>query len=320
MRTLRVDTSWCGEHGIGRYSREVLSRLKTSWNPLKVLGNPGSIPNLFFPRIAKSSDLIYSPGYNAGLAGATQVVTVHDLIHLETDKYRYRAYYDHVVRPAIVKARIVFTVSQTSRIAIESWVDDSRVDVIVTGNGCSDEFSCERSMRDGSSYLVYVGNDKKHKNFDVLLRTIAYMRELELVAVMPDHARAAARAFELGISERVRFVSGLPDANLCDLYRGAIATVMPSTIEGFGLPAVESLASGTPVVYWAGCASIAEIVGTAGIGVQSSSDVAEWAQAIETLRVTDIGFDPQSIKSLYSWDKVAGIIDTTLRSKLSEYV
>ena len=79
-------------------------------------------------------------------------------------------------------------------------------------------------------------------------------------------------------------VSGLPDSELAVLYRGAAATVLPSLVEGFGLPAAESISSGTPVIYYAGCRSVAEIVRDSGIPVHERSNPDAWVVALEAAR------------------------------------
>src|SRR5205085_8388039 len=99
--------------------------------------------------------------------------------------------------------------------------------VVVTPNGVDERFfSPARDSLPAARYFLFVGNDKPHKNLAVAIE-------------------AAARAgIDLATAGVTRFVS---DDELVALYRGAIALVIPSAEEGFGLPAAEAMACGTPV-------------------------------------------------------------------------
>ena len=84
-----------------------------------------------------------------------------------------------------------------------------------------------------------------------------------------------------GVSDRTYYIDGASDEELASWYRGAEATIVPSKLEGFGLPALESLSSGTPVIYWAGCRSVAEICGTDGLAVEDADCVDGWLDAVQ---------------------------------------
>ena len=161
----------------------------------------------------------------------------------------------------------MLTVSETSARALRSWVNDDDVEIVNAGNGCSDAFHPRAgALQQSDPYVLFVGNGRAHKNLDVVLDALVSARDVRLVAVVPEReiADLETRAAQRLVDARVRWVSGVDDERLADLYRGAAATVMPSTLEGFGLPALESVRCGTPVVYWAGCESVAEIVGHRG--------------------------------------------------------
>jgi glycosyltransferase involved in cell wall biosynthesis len=324
--SLYVDTRWSGLHGIGRVADEVVPRLTAQWRPL-----PSRKVNPWSPLDALNSgrwglgsdDLIYNPGYNAGLTRARQLLTVHDLIHLhdssESSRAK-RAYYQRVVAPAIKKCGVVLTVSETSRAGIARWLDTD-VDVVVVGNGCSEVFThvpeghaSELGERSG---LLYVGSMKPHKNLDVVWRALALRPHLRLTAVVPDTDALHAALAPYGITDQVTVRSGLSDAELAVLYRSSEALVMPSTLEGFGLPAVEAIATGTPVIYWEGCDSVAEIASGCGIAVADSHDAANWADACD--RVTEIPAPRPSPQwwARYSWDQVAANVSATI-ARVSE--
>lgn len=313
-----ADTRWSGVHGIGRYASEVLSRLSVEWSPLDVGGKPSDPQDFLRVRRTPAGETIYSPGYNGFLARSPQVVTVHDLIHLHPTTNRravYLAHYSAVLRPIIRRNRLVLTVSETSKRAIEEWVDDDRVQVVNAGNGLSEAFHPGGSptAEDSAPYFLYVGNLRAHKNVDVVFRALARVPEAKLIVVMSDREGAERRATELGVADRVEVRSGLTDPELADLYRGAVATVFPSLVEGFGLPAVESIACGTPVIFWEGCESIAEISRGQGLPVSDAYDDLEWTSAL-TSALAERPRASMPIAS-YNWSETAKVVSQTLAER-----
>ena len=182
---LYVDQRWSGNHGIGRFSYEVCSRLPYAYEWLTDDGSPVSPFDVMTPARLRltSKDTVYSPGYNAGISRATQLVTLHDLIHLEGRGARsvfQRAYYERVVRPTVERAGSVFTVSNTSARVIQDWLTNKDVHVVNVGNGCSEVFTPEGDLPlEPRPYFLYVGNLKSHKNFDVVLRALQNPSEIQ---------------------------------------------------------------------------------------------------------------------------------------------
>lgn len=315
--TVLVDDRYRGTHGIGRYAAEVLPRLTPQWESLGLSGSPHSPLDAFrgVGPAAAADALVYSPGYGALVRARRQLLTLHDLIQLRTPgpgRVKFAAYYAGPVRSVVRRAGIVLTVSETSARALRSWVRDDDVEIVNAGNGCSAAFQPrEGAQQQLDPYILFVGNGRAHKNLDVILDALAIARDLRLVAVVParEIPELQARAARRGVDARVRWLSGLDDESLADLYRGAAATAMPSMLEGFGLPALESIRCGTPVVYWAGCESVAEIVAERGHAVASADDVQEWAAALIASTTTARRVDPPGG---YDWDRTARIISQTI--------
>lgn len=315
--TVLVDDRYRGAHGIGRYAAEVLPRLTLPWEPLHLGGTPFSAVDAFrsVGAAAAPDALVYSPGYGALLRARRQLLTLHDLIQLSSPglgRWKFAAYYSGPVRDVVRRAGVVLTVSETSARALRSWVHDDDVEIVNAGNGCSDSFRPRAGeLHQSDPYVLFVGNGRAHKNLDVVLDALASAPDVRLVAVVPQReiTDLEARTTHRGVATRVRWVSGVDDESLADLYRGASATVMPSTLEGFGLPALESIRCGTPVVYWAGCESVAEIVGDRGHAVTSSGDAQEWAHALtEAVAARRRVSPPEG----YDWNRTAGIISETI--------
>lgn len=319
MSGLYVDDRYRGDHGIGRYAQEVLPRLRPEWQPLGLDGSPHA-PLDAFRRLALDRDaLVYSPGYGALVAAPRQVLTIHDLIHLRLPwpgRAKFAAYYAGPVRHAVRKAGVVLTVSETSAREIVEWVRDDAVRVVNAGNGCSAAFRPDGSATEAADpYTVFVGNTRRHKNLEVVLRALAGAPGVRLVAVVPEaeaadvRARASARA----VADRVTVLHGIDDQALADLYRGAAATVMPSVLEGFGLPALESVACGVPVIHWRGCEAVAEIVGDRGWALDDAHDVDEWASALTTAAGERRRVAPP-VAGAYDWARTAEIVSGVLEA------
>lgn len=310
--TVLVDTRWDGLHGIARYAREVTSRLATPWQPLGLPGPPSS-PRSAFARVPRGP--LYSPGYNAFLRHDPQILTVHDLIHLGTawpGRAKYLAFYNAIIRPAIRRTGVVLTVSETSSAALADWLGP-RVEIVNGGLGSSPAFHPGVLPAEATDpYLMYVGNLRAHKNVDVVFDALVGVPDARLRMLIPasEHEEAHVRTAARGIQDRVTLLAGLSDDDLARQYRGAAATVMPSTLEGFGLPALESIMTGTPVLYWAGCAAVAETAEGRGAPAARADDADDWAVLIENALTHPSRVDPP--RDTYDWNSTAAKVDQVL--------
>jgi glycosyltransferase involved in cell wall biosynthesis len=317
-RRVFVDDRYRGQHGIGRYAHEVLGRLGLPWSPLGLAGRVSSPTDVatMLPRTVRDG-IVYSPGFGALLAAPRQLLTVMDFIHLESEWPRRainRVYYNAAVRRQVRRCGAVVTISETSAIAIRHWLGDDSVAVVNAGVGCGDDFRPEgRAATGDSGYILYVGNLRRHKNLGVILRAMDEAKDVTLKAVLPvqEHAEAMRLFGELGLTKRVRLMHGIDDAELAREYRGASATVMPSLNEGFGLPALESICCGTPVIYWRGCNVVGETVGDSGWAISEAANAEEWAAAIVRACETNSRILPPD-QGLFSWERTAKIVTSTL--------
>ena len=196
-------------------------------------------------------DLFHAPHYVVPFTSVPVIVTIHDLIHLTQPPSNPLApFYARVMLGrAVRKARRVLTVSEASKRAIVETLLVAPNDVVVTPNGIDDRFfeRAAGSEQRAADYFLFVGNDKPHKNLSV---------------ARDASERAHVRLVVAGSSN---FVS---DDELVALYRGAIALVMPSAEEGFGLPAAEAMACGTPVIT-SRAAALVEVTGDAALHVDA---------------------------------------------------
>jgi glycosyltransferase involved in cell wall biosynthesis len=241
------------------------------------------------------------------------VVTVHDLSFERYPKLmgaRDRFFFGTMVPRSVRRADRVFAVSeQTKRDLIERYDVDERK-VVVTPNGVDETFSPEGPPpRNGRPYLLFVGALQARKDPLVAIEALSLADpDLGLVLVGPDKGAAAeARrsVASLGLNGRVEFAGHVEKQELAALYRGAEALVFPSRYEGFGLPVLEAMASGTPVVATS-AGAIPEVAGDAAVLVGPGDPVA-LADGIERAlaerdRLVRAGLERAR---LYSWTTTA---------------
>lgn len=315
-----VDARWIGSHGIGRFAAEVIRRLpdvdlmNDATSPLSVV-DPA---RLWWRCRQRPESVFFSPGFNPPLGRKGRFIfTLHDLIHVDVPAESSTAkslYYRCVVKPACHRAAAVLTVSEFSRRRIAAWsgMDPERVQVV--GNGVGPEYHPGVAPRHvGYPYLLYVGNQKPHKNIDGLLKAFTRARlpgDLRLVVSGRLTGAYRALATQLGISERVVDGGFIPEEELPGWYRGARALIMPSHYEGFGLPALEAMASGTPVVV-SGTTALPEVVGEAAV-VADSTEADAIAAAIERAYHPELAAalakaGPQRARQ-FRWEAVAAAV------------
>ena len=227
------------------------------------------------------------------------VVTVHDL-SFERDptvmSTRHRAIFRRAVPAAVRRAARVLTVSERSkRDLVELYsVDPDRI--VVTPNGIDPAFAPGDAS--GDSYLLLVGAVQRRKN-PLAAADAAAELGMRLVVAGPSRDPALARELERRGAD-VRGYVGKDE--LADLYRGAAALVMPSRYEGFGLPVVEAMASGTPVVA-APDAALREVADDAAVFVEPENLAAGVRRALaERERLVAAGL--QRARD-FSWDETA---------------
>jgi glycosyltransferase involved in cell wall biosynthesis len=317
---LYVDTRWSGHRGITRYANEVGSRLTTPRQTWTSHIGPTSPLDVFAPARLRLTryDVLYSPGFSAGLARCRQLITLHDLTHLGEHDPRSsinRVFYERVIKPSIRRAGHVMTVSQTSKEAIDAWLRDDSVDIHVTGEGTRPEFTPDGPAAEQQRpYFLYVGNMREHKNPGIFLKALTGLPDHGGVMVSSDAGLAQAMVQRYGLDSRVSVLTGIGDAELARMYRGAKALVIPSLSEGFGLPALEALRSHCPVVYYAGCGSLAEICGPGEGRVESSSDAAAWRTAM--VSVGPPTAEQLGLTQFQTWENAARVVDDVLNTML----
>ena len=179
------------------------------------------------------------------------VVTVHDLIDLEFPQYAKRKvgpYWRHVVGPVLRGARAVITDDDATVELLERYVrvDPARVRVIPLGVDAPEPLP--EPLVGERPYLFYAGNHRPHKDLATLVAAWASLPDRDAVdLVLTGDEEPALRRYRHAQGE-LAFAGVVDERDLWRLYRGAAAYVHPALREGFGLPVLEALRAGTPVI------------------------------------------------------------------------
>jgi glycosyltransferase involved in cell wall biosynthesis len=319
MAEILYDARWFGNHGIGRFAAE-LHKLLPALVPFHTRRRPSHpLDPLLLGLELRSANprLFFTPGYNSpvGWSGSF-IFTLHDLNHIcvttEGPSALKRAYYPLVIKPACHRAKFVLTVSEYSRREIATWAKMDEERIINVGNGVGPPFTpTGRRYDPGYAYLLYAGSKKPHKNLPRLLQAYAISGVRSdarlLFSGRPDK-RLLAESERLGLGDDVRFADFPSTDLLAEAYRGAVGFLFPSLYEGFGLPPLEAMACGVPVLTSNVC-SLPEVMGDAAILV-NPVEVEEIAEGIRRL-VQDSTLRLQLCEkglrraSRFTWEKTA---------------
>ncbi len=260
-----------------------------------------------------------------------QVITVHDLTFvrfpqtLPTWKARYLRW---ITRRSVQRAARVIAVSESTRQDVLQWLGLPPERVVTVHNGVEARFrplpqdrvaAWRREHGLPERFVLYLGTLQPRKNLELLVRAFARWREQA-----PPAARdvklvlAGARGWyydylfalveRLGLREHVLFPGYVPADALPYWYNAATLFAYPSVYEGFGLPVLEAMACGTPVLA-ARASSLPEVVGDAGL-LLPPKDVAAWADALGQLlddpdRRHHLSQTAQERARAFSWERTA---------------
>ncbi len=203
----------------------------------------------------------------------------------------------------LTRAKFVATVSETSKKELESLLPDS--DIRVVYNGISEDFYRIKS-KPTKKQLVYIGRYEAYKNVETLISAVKDLPDYRLVCI-----GAISETTKLRLAaDRIKFVGPVDDVKYKVILSESHALVMPSRSEGFGLPVVEAMAAGLPVV----CSDLPvfhEIGGDSLLYVPSD-DVASYVLAVRELEQSE--FRKKKVREArararrLSWDKSADVL------------
>jgi glycosyltransferase involved in cell wall biosynthesis len=308
---------------------------------------------LFLPRILAQAnlDLMHFPHFNVPLLyRGPFVVTIHDLIitHFATRRattlgpltYAIKqAGYRQVITKAAKRAKRVLTVSKYSKRELVETFHLPPDRVVVTYEGADHAHRLSVPKAQGvlrafgitKPYLLYVGNTYPHKNLERFLHGYRrYRRErpdafdLVLVGKRDYFSRRLEREVEhLGLSGNVRFTGYVQDDELPALYQNAEWYVFPSLYEGFGLPPLEAMSYGLPVLS-SNATCLPEILGDAAVYFSPHTSASiTLKHAHDRDRQTALRTQGRAWVQRYSWEwmarKTLDVYEAVLRSLPSRH-
>jgi glycosyltransferase involved in cell wall biosynthesis len=316
---LVVDDRWLHSGGIGRYSNEILKRLPSMGVEISYLGAKFPIKDPLSPiklgtMLRKvSADVFWSPGFMpAAFPGIPSVITIHDLIHLSFGSRAQILYYNQIIKPLALKAQFIITVSEYSKTEISAWLNCPDEKIVAIPHGLDSTFCSEGDKFSiGRPYLLYVGNYRIYKNLNRLIEGYArsgVSKDYDLVFTGPFDDNLNSVATACGVSDRIKFLGGVEESRIASVYRGSSGLIFISLMEGFGLPAIEAMGCGVPVLC-SKTSGLGEITGDAALKICPTS-IQQIADGIKIL-VSDTnirqilnskGYEQSRI---FSWDNSA---------------
>jgi glycosyltransferase involved in cell wall biosynthesis len=323
--------------GVERVARELAARLPALRPDRYVVIRPRprlahraghAWEQLALPLLARRADLLYCPANLAPLASRRNAVVIHDLAALAHPEWYGRTYaaWQGVVLPAVARrARLVLTVSRFARDEIVERLGVPAASVAVVPNGVSGAFSpstdpgpAREALGLVRPYVLALATRSARKNIAVLGEAAAALRPLGIELVTAGGGRGYLRGGELPPGRALGYV---PERLLPGLYAGALALAMPSLYEGFGLPCLEAMACGTPVVA-ADRAALPETCGGAAL-LADPGDPEAFAAALlraatdesERARRTAAGRDRAAG---FTWQRTAQLTDAALAAAVAK--
>lgn len=288
----------------------------------------------FFPENIKAEkvDIYHVPQNGIGLNTETtcaKVVTIHDLIPYIMPETVGRGYLVKFLKemPYIMEAASgILTVSEFSKRDILRFFPMDESKICVTPLAADKKYKpmnkekarlyIKEKYKVNNPFLLYVGGFSERKNVRMLINSFARLvphmdKEYNLVIVgsYRDESQSLVKlVHELNMDRYIKFTGFAPDEDLSIYYNACEVFVYPSTYEGFGLPPLEAMSCGTPVIT-SNTTSIPEVVGDSGILINPYSDD-ELQKSMELILESDILRKELIVKSLersreFSWRKTA---------------
>jgi len=285
---------------------------------------------LVLPRLCHGLgvDLFHAPAYVASaLTAVPTVLTLYDLDaleHPEICKADNRWHYRFAIPAGARRANRVLVPSATTRREVARHLPDVYRRTVVVPLGVPPRFATPDETdaevvaryRLPDEYVLWVGNIEPKKNVEVLIRALHTIQargervpHLVLAGDLSWGTQSVIQQFlASGLQSRVTFLGAVPDADLPAIYRGASLFCFPSLTEGFGLPPLEAMAAGVPVII-SDAEALVDISGKAAT-IVPATDAEGWAAAIQTLLAdTDLRRNRiamgRSRAAEYTWQRCA---------------
>ena len=180
----------------------------------------------------------------------SQFITIHDLSFMKNPKWFSKKYYYfyRILTPIVAKKALhIFTVSNFSKKEIKKYLNIKENKISVIYNAVSEKFNNKTSLSEKKDYILAVSSIEPRKNFERLLAATKLLDNATKLLVVGSTHKVFGNV-HLEQNNRVEFLGYVSDDELKKYYSNALLFIYPSIYEGFGLPPLEAMASGCPVV------------------------------------------------------------------------
>lgn len=303
----------------GRENCTVVECTYGSFSPKELLRFPVKEVN--------TCDVFYTPNFNIPMGIRIPIYcTIHDIVFFDTEHFGstlHRAALKWYVRRALRIAKGVFTVSQFSRQRIQDYFHTQR-DIQVLCNGLSQElleYKASHPVVQQRAGIVYLGNIKRYKGIHILWQ--AYQKLMDEGGNVPPLTIIGRFDFRtkddeilqtvLANKDKVRLVTDATNQQVYDILAHAVCLVSPSLYEGFGIPPLEAMSLGTPVIL-SDIPVYQEIYGKYPVTFFEAGNADELCRMLRTLPSSPIDVD-ELIASTYTYGKTAKKIMQALAGK-----
>ena len=285
---------------------------------------------------ARRIDLFHAPSFVAPLmTPCKMIMTIHDLNHLVLPQFYtpfHQVYYRVFVRSCIERSTYILTVSKFSKQEIVRTLSLDPTKIFVTYNGVSNFYKPVTDLQElayvreiyelPEAFILCVSNNKPHKNVHQLVRAYCQSKvQLPLVLASPVDTALLRLAESFNKKHMIYFSKFIAEEHLPAIYSMTNLFVYPSTYEGFGLPPLEAICCGAPVVV-ARSSSLPEVVGERAI-FANPYDHLDIARALEQ-GVRDHSARGKTLDGIaeyrekFSWEKMTDQTLGLYRSALGE--
>lgn len=293
----------------GRENCTVVECTHDSFSPKELLRFPVKAVN--------TCDVFYTPNFNIPMGIRIPIYcTIHDIVFFDTEHFGstlHHAALKWYVRRALRIAKGVFTVSQFSRQRIQDYFHTQR-DIQVLCNGLSQElleYKASHPVVQQRAGIVYLGNIKRNKGIHILWQ--AYQKLMDEGGNVPPLTIIGRFDFRtkddeilqtvLANKDKVRLVTDATNQQVYDILAQAACLVSPSLYEGFGIPPLEAMSLGTPVIL-SDIPVYQEIYGNYPVTFFEAGNADELCRMLRTLPSSPIDVD-ELIVSTYTYEKTA---------------
>jgi glycosyltransferase involved in cell wall biosynthesis len=254
------------------------------------------------------------------------IVTIHDLIHLIFPEHyglKHKIYFRLILKSILSRTQKIIAVSKSTKRDLINWYGIENQKIVVIYHGVSNQFRpiddprqidiFKRQHSLPERFILYIGNRKRHKNLKGLFRAFANFKKFDkdqyylVISGEQDH-ETEKLAGESGVKDWLVYTGKVLENELPLLYNSASLFVFLSLYEGFGLPPLEAMACGVPVIA-SNVSSLPEVVGEGGILV-NPMETEQVGRLMQNVLTNSSLAEELKIKGLrqaanFTWEKCA---------------